>query len=145
MTWQGPVSSIHTSAFHGSTERRRKSSLLPVIVLGICVVVLAGSIAPAQTNWVDVLSNSLLFYKTSYPTENWDPYEQQLTLVRGAVSRGDQRMVRVEMTKWFQMLRHRDHRITDVAADELLNFALLVTPLQEFGISVPLSSRRHER
>jgi hypothetical protein len=35
------------------------------------------------------------------------------------------------------MLRARDHGINDVAADELFNYALMVTPIQEYGISVP--------
>ena len=34
-------------------------------------------------------------------------------------------------------LRQRDHGINEVAADELYNFSLMVTPIQEYGISVP--------
>jgi hypothetical protein len=41
------------------------------------------------------------------------------------------------MSKWFKMLRNRDHGIHDVAADELYNFAVMVTPLQEYRIAVP--------
>ena len=41
------------------------------------------------------------------------------------------------MGKWFKMLRARDYGINDVAADELFNYALMVTPIQEYGISVP--------
>ena len=91
----------------------------------------------AQTNWVDELTNSVSFYKTNYPTSNWDPYLSELILVKEALIRGDQRVVRTEMGKWFKMLRNRDHGIHDVAADELFNFALMVTPIQEFNISVP--------
>ena len=43
----------------------------------------------------------------------------------------------MEMGKWFKMLRNRDHWIHDVAADELFNFAVMVTPVQEYGIMVP--------
>jgi hypothetical protein len=64
-TWCGSVSSVHTRALHRSTERRGKRPPLWVIVLGIGVMmVLAGSRAPAQMNWVNVLSNSLVNYKT---------------------------------------------------------------------------------
>jgi len=35
------------------------------------------------------------------------------------------------------MLRAREQGIHDVAADELLNFALIVTPNLEYGITVP--------
>jgi hypothetical protein len=41
------------------------------------------------------------------------------------------------MGNWFKMLRSRAHGINDVAADELFNFAVMVTPLEEYGISVP--------
>ena len=38
------------------------------------------------------------------------------------------------------MLRQRDYGINEIAADELFNFALMVTPVQEYGISVPASA-----
>jgi hypothetical protein len=97
----------------------------------------ASGVALAQTTWVDELSNSLSFYKVNYPGSNWDPYHEKLVHVREAIGRGDQRTVKAEMSKWFKMLRSRDHGINDVAADELFNFALMVTPIQEYGISVP--------
>ncbi len=112
-----------------------------IVMIAACAVCLATlGIASAQTIWVDEIANSLTFYKTSYPNSNWDPYQQKLTLVRDAVVRGDQRIVRVEMGKWFKMLRNRDHGINDVAADELYNFAVMVTPIQEYGISMPMSA-----
>jgi hypothetical protein len=58
-------------------------------------------------------------------------------MVREAVNRGDNQSVKKEMGKWFKMLRSRDHGISDVAADELYNFSLMVTPIQEYGIAVP--------
>lgn len=114
--------------------------ILSLMVMAVCALFLltAGfALAQNSNNWVDEIANSLTFYKTTYPTTNFDPYVEKLNLVRDAVSRGDQRTVRVEMTKWFKMLRNRDHGINDVAADELLNFAAMVTPIQEYGISVP--------
>ncbi len=114
-----------------------KATLGMVIAVGCALVLLAGGLAVAQANWIDELTNSVVFYKTNYPTSNWEPYLGELTLVREALNRGDQRTVRTEMGKWFKMLRNRDHGIHDVAADELFNFALMVTPIQEYGISVP--------
>jgi hypothetical protein len=104
--------------------------------VGVLGLIAAGT-AAANGIWVDELTNSLSFYKANYPTSNWDPYIQKLTLVKDAVGRDDQRTVKVEMSKWFKMLRNRDHGISDVAADELYNFAVMVTPLQEYGISIP--------
>lgn len=109
-------------------------------VFAVCLTVgLTELRAQAQT-WVDEISNSLNFYTTNYPGSNWQPYHDKLNLVRDAVDRGDQRIVKTEMTKWFKMLRHRDHGISDVAADELYNFGLMVAPIQEYGISVPAAS-----
>jgi len=93
--------------------------------------------ALAETTWADDIANSLAFSKTNYPTSNWEPYSQKLGLVQAALQRGDQRTVKTEMSKWFKMLRTRDHGISDVAAEELFNFSLMVTPIQEYGISVP--------
>lgn len=100
-----------------------------------CFLVLGQALA--ETTWIDDIANSVSFYKTNYPTSNWEPYSQELGLVRDALHRGDQRTVKAEMGKWFKMLRVRDHGISDVAADELFNFSLMVTPIQEYGISVP--------
>ena len=114
-----------------------KTMLVTIVAVFCALALFAGGVALAQTNWVDELTNSVSFYKTNYPTSNWDPYLSELILVKEALIRGDQRVVRTEMGKWFKMLRNRDHGIHDVAADELFNFALMVTPIQEFNISVP--------
>jgi hypothetical protein len=113
-------------------------ALLVTTVAIVCVLtVFASGVALAQTNWVDELTGSVNFYKTNYPNSNWDPYLSELILVKEALAQGDQRIVRSKMGKWFKMLRNRDYGIHDVAADELFNFGLMVTPIQEFNISVP--------
>lgn len=114
-----------------------RATRIMVVVASCAIVLLAGQVALAQTNWIDELTSSVAFYKTNYPNSNWDPYLSELILVKEALIRGDQGVVRMEMGKWFKMLRNRDHGIHDVAADELYNFALMVTPIQEFNISVP--------
>ncbi len=97
---------------------------------------------PAQSTWVDEIRNSLGIYKATYPTSDFAPYLTQLDLVRAALGRGDRRAVKVEMGAFFRMLAKRDHEISDVAAEELTNFAQMVTPLEEYGISVPRSAAR---
>jgi hypothetical protein len=114
-----------------------KAILMTIVVVSCALALFAGGVALAQSIWVDELTNSVNFYKTNYPTSNWDPYLSKLTLVKEALARGDQKGVRTEMGKWFKMLRSREHGIHDVAADELFNFAMMVTPIQEFNISVP--------
>ena len=114
-----------------------KAMRMTIVAVSCALALFVGGVAVAQTNWVDELTNSVNFYKTNYPTSNWDPYLSELTLVKEALVRGDQRIVRTEMGKWFKMLRNRDYGIHDVAADELFNFAMMVTPIQEYNISVP--------
>jgi hypothetical protein len=108
-----------------------------IVAASCALAMFAGGGALAQTNWIDELTNSVSFYKANYPASNWEPYLAELTLVKEALARGDQRIVRSKMGKWFKMLRDRDHGIHDVAADELYNYGLMVTPIQEFNISVP--------
>ncbi len=114
-----------------------KMKFVPVVIGACAVLVLSSGIALAESTWVDEITNSVAFYKSNYPTSNWDPYLGELVLVREAVNRGDQRTVKTKMSKWFRMLRQRDYGINEIAADELFNFALMVTPVQEYGISVP--------
>lgn len=114
-----------------------KGLMTLAVVLCFGVLLVSTSQAEVQTSWIDDIANSLAFSKTNYPTSNWEPYNEKLGLVRDAFTRGDQRAVKAEMGKWFKMLRVRDHGISDVAADELFNFSLMVTPIQEYGIAVP--------
>lgn len=113
-----------------------RMSVLSLLVLG-CALLLGSGAGYAQATWVDEIGNSLSFYKLTYPGSNWEPYSLKLETIKEAVNGGDQRRVKTEMGTWFKMLRAREYGINDVAADELFNFALMVTPLQEYGISVP--------
>ena len=106
--------------------------LIGATLCGLTVVSMA-----VQTTWVDEISNSLAFTAAKYPLSNWEPYQQKIRTVHDAIGRGDNQVVKKEMGKWFKMLRQRDHGINEVAADELYNFSLMVTPIQEYGISVP--------
>jgi hypothetical protein len=118
-------------------------AILVTIVAGFCSLALfAGGVALAQTNWMDELTGSVNFYKSRYPTTNndpanWDPYLTELNLMKKAAIRGDRETVRVEMGKWFKMLKDREGGIHPKAADELFRLAVLATPFEEYKISVP--------
>ncbi len=114
-----------------------KNIVVAVLAASLVGLLSLASLALAEMTWADDIANSLAFSKTNYPTSNWEPYSQKLGLVQDALQRGDQRTIKAEMSKWFKMLRARAHGISDVAADELFNFSLMVTPIQEYGISVP--------
>lgn len=112
--------------------------VLPVLAACVTVVLLGTAWAQmSQVGWIDELSNSLTFYKSNYPSSNWEPLEKRLAAAREALGRADQQGVRKEMTKFFKMLATRADGINEIAADELYNFAMMVTPVQEYGISVP--------
>jgi hypothetical protein len=121
------------------TTKRRSGcgKLVGTLIAAFAVVLVSAGTAWTQTAWVDEITNSLAFYKANYPTSNFEPYAQKLTKVRDALRGGDKQAVRTEMGNWFKMLRGRAHGINEVAADELFNFAVMVTPIEEYGISVP--------
>lgn len=110
--------------------------LVASVLVASAAFLFMGGIAAAST-WVDELSSSMVFYKSTYPTTNFAPYEQKLSAVRDAAGKGNKDAVRKEMGAWLKMLRARAHGISDVAADELFNFSLMVAPIEEYGISVP--------
>ncbi len=119
-----------------SPTLHKKMFLLMGAACVLCLV-MGGVSLGQQGTWTDEISNSITLYKSLYPTSNFTPYEQQLTMVKDAVMKGDQKAVRTGMGKWFKMLRKRAHGIDGIAADELFNFGVMVTPVHEYNISVP--------
>ncbi len=97
----------------------------------------AEGVATAQGTWVDELGSSLKNYKATYPTSNFDAYTEKLGKVKIALDSGNKEKVRAEMGVVLQMLRTRAHGINDIAADELFNYWVMVTPIAEYRISVP--------
>jgi hypothetical protein len=91
----------------------------------------------AQGTWVDELANSLKNYKATYPASNFDPYTEKLSTVRTALDSGNKEKVRAEMGVVLQMLRTRAQGINDIAADELFNYWVMVTPIADYRIAVP--------
>jgi hypothetical protein len=120
-----------------------KALLVTIVAVSCALVLFAGGVALAEsTLWMDELTGSVNFYKTHYPTTNnepanWQPYLSELNLMKKAAIRGDNETVRVEMGKWFKMLKDRQHGIHPNAADELFRIAGLATPFDEYKISVP--------
>jgi len=120
-----------------------KGILVTIVAVSCALALFAGGVALAQsTNWMDELSGSVNFYKANYPTTNnepanWEPYLSELTLMKKAAIRGDQKTVRSKMGMWFKMLKDRDHGISPKAADDLFRIAVLATPFEEYKISVP--------
>jgi hypothetical protein len=108
-----------------------------MLVAGLIGLLSTGGMAWAKTTWIDDIANSVSFYKTNYPNSNWESYSHELRVLRHAIERGDKQAVKIEKNRWFEMLHRRDNGISEVAADELLNFSLMVAPIQEYGVAVP--------
>ena len=100
----------------------RKMLIAVTVALAVCLW--TGGAALAAGTWADEIVTAASFYKTSYPTGNWDPYFEKLTKVQEGIGRGDEQIVKVEMDQFLKMLQGRAHGINDVAADELYNFAV---------------------
>jgi hypothetical protein len=115
--------------------KKKPLEIFSCFVLG--AVLLIGGHALGQSSWVEEIGNSITMYQSLYPGSNFKPYEDQLTRVKDALHQNDKKAVTTEMGKWFKMLRNRAHGIDDMAASELMNFAVMVTPVQEYNISVP--------
>lgn len=98
------------------------------VVLAVCLWI--GGSALAAGTWADEIVTAATFYKTSYPTSNWNPYFAVLTKVKEGISRGDEQIVKAKMDQFLKMLLRRAYGINDVAADELYNFALSVRPTE---------------
>ena len=112
--------------------------LVAVVAFGLGLGMLTGPVETgASDSWIAQIERTLEFYEAKYPTSNFQPYDNRLVLAEKAWMVGDQDRVKHEMEQFFSMLRTRAHGIHEVAAQEVFNFALMVTPLQEYGISVP--------
>ena len=116
----------------------RTMAMMLTVALAVCLW--TGGSALAAGTWADEIVTAATFYKSSYPTGNWDPYFKQLTKVQNGIGRGDEQIVKIEMDRFLKMLVGRAHGINDVAADELYNFALGVKTPEPSTLAVPLDS-----
>jgi len=88
-------------------------------------------------SWVDQIRNALRLYQANYPSLNFTPYGTRLDLVQDALGRRDKRGVKTQMSAFFKMLAERDHGISEIVAGELTNIAQMVSPIEQYGITVP--------
>lgn len=137
----------------GEREAVMNRTMAIVLTVALALCLWTGGSGLAAGAWADEVVTAATFYKTSYPTGNWDPYFEKLTKVQEGIGRGDEQIVKVEMDHFLKMLLGRAYGIHDVAADELYNFALGVRPLEppisavsfdlEIGTERPMSVPDH--
>ena len=104
----------------------RQAGLL-LLVLSALLLATSGTATAAET-WVDEIWGMVNFEKATYPSSNFDPYFEKLTVIREGLARHDRQAVKKETDRFLKMLADRAHGINDVAADEIYNFALGVRP-----------------
>jgi len=94
---------------------------------------------PSQPpTWADNLDHRLsTYFKKKYPSYDFTPYTEELTRVRGAVSRGDRWAIKREMGVFLKMLASRAYGLEDDAAEELIDLAQQTMPVEEFAIIYP--------
>jgi len=94
---------------------------------------------PSQPpTWADDLDHRLsTYFKKKYPSFDFTPYTEELTRVRGAVSRGDRWAIKREMGVFLKMLASRAYGLEDDAAEELIDLAQQTMPVEEFAIIYP--------
>ena len=114
----------------------RTMAIALTVALALCLW--TGGSSLAAGTWADEIVTAATFYKSSYPTGNWDPYFEKLTRVQEGIGRGDEQIVKVEMDRFLKMLLGRSHGIDDVAANELYNFALGARPTEPSASARPL-------
>lgn len=132
---------MHTRRSH------RTLGVMVVVALALCLSSAGAALAQmtgideelAQNIWVGQIGNVLDGAKKAYPSANFEPYKEKLILLEKAVGVGDERTTKTELQKFFTMLRERAHGIPEAAADEIFNFALMVSPVQEYQVAVPPS------
>jgi hypothetical protein len=107
----------------------RQAGLL-LFVLSALLLATSGTATAAET-WVDEIWGMVNFEKATYPSSNFDPYFEKLTVIREGLARHDRQAVKKETDRFLKMLADRAHGINDVAADEIYNFALGVRPTEE--------------
>ena len=117
--------------------RLAKLSVFVIGATAICLL-MVGVVLASQCTWCDEMTNSLTFYKASYPTSNFDPYQEKIAILQEAFGRGDQKSVKAETAELFKMLRTRAYGINDVAADELFSHWQMLTPTEELKVSAPV-------
>lgn len=102
-----------------------------LLVLSALLWAISGTATAADRTWVDEIWGMVSFEKATYPSSNFDPYFEKLTVIQEGLARQDRQAVKKETDRFLKMLADRAHGINDVAADEIYNFALGVRPAEE--------------
>lgn len=108
---------------------QRQAGVL-LLVLSVLLLATSGTASAAET-WVDEIWGMVNCEKATYPSSNFDPYFEKLTVIREGLAHNERQAVKTETDRFLKMLADRAHDINDVAADEIYNFALRERPTEE--------------
>jgi hypothetical protein len=110
------------------------SSSVAVCILSLLAATPALSL---DTWWSDEIIRLLSIHQAERTGEDIGPYLRKMQEVRRALIRNDDRTVQSELNTLFQMVRQRSFGLTESTAREFFNVLVVLTPLREYGITVP--------
>ena len=68
----------------------RTLAMVLTVTLALCLW--TGGAALAAGTWADEIVTAATFYKSNYPTGNWDPYFKELAKVQEGMAEGTRRL-----------------------------------------------------
>lgn len=119
-------------------------SILSVFGTGVCILMLTNAMTTvisdreSEEDWVDALTNAVMIERRSvggHPGVRFEPYVEQLQVVRAQLRRGDEAATYAAMNRLMDMLENRENGIPAATADWLFDFCYVVTPARYHDVS----------
>ncbi|RJQ42463.1 MAG: hypothetical protein C4534_10295 [Gaiellales bacterium] len=89
-------------------------------------------------DWIDALTNAVMIERRGgggHPGVRFEPYIEQLQIVRAQFRRGDEAATYAAMNRLMDMLETRENGIPAATADWLFDFCYVVTPARYHDVS----------
>lgn len=118
--------------------------ILSAFGMGLSILVLTNVMATvipdrdSGEDWVDALTNAVMIERRSgggHPGVRFEPYIEQLQVVRAQFRRGDEAATYAAMNRLMDMLENRENGIPAATADWLFDFCYVVTPARYHDVS----------
>lgn len=118
--------------------------ILSAFGMAVSMCVLTNAMATVIPNrdkgedWIDALTNAVMIERRSgggHPGVRFEPYVEQLQVVRTQFRRGDEAATYAAMNRLMDMLENRENGIPAATADWLFDFCYVVTPARYHDVS----------
>lgn len=111
---------------------------LAVLVTLLALLLVYATAPKSNEDWLDALTNAVLIERRGgggYPGVVWEPYLDQLQVVRMHFERGDVAATYHAMNRFMDMLEKRENGVNAATADWLFDFCYIVTPAKYHDVS----------